>query len=816
MSDKDESCASKNSSKSKTRLIICSVGISLLDKMRDNNGMNMIKEYDRLKNHLEANRDNPERIAFRNDSEKNDLYKLIDEVVKALQEIWNPSEFNKYIEEFLNQKIKETRSKSPAEIASLHDLLREGCSWKLDTNYSNRIILLCSDTPEGVFCARCIKDFLSNNVSGFGTRDDVGGGNSNNKDFSETGENVLSWGSCGEVFSGEKLFQENAQGNTSDKGFRDNLSCLIEKGGLVLVEGLKIDKAARFREEGLGGLAGVLSRILERATSERNSGNIDQICVVATGGYKPESIYMFVIGSLFGAEVYYLHERSMSNLRMPVLPLDYDVTTWAEYKDILRVLDGQPADLAAGLIDSLPEQLRRLFEKKESNIRLNHFGRITAGFMEERLPALSRYGRGMLLTDRIKEEDLRKRIESNVLENWRYLWLGDRIPETVEHARGHTQRLLAFATQLLTPIFEKEEDFMNDAELFVLLSAIWLHDIGHGATELPLPDGRIKAVMRLPTVVRDLHHWLTYGMLLSDEKDGYRLGEYREAVAKVCLYHRGKMPVKEGEKPFVDDASGIKIEKAICEKIYVRIGKSEVQVRTRFLASLLRMIDACDVQLERTVDKSYARARAGITKKEMEAELERMRKLKDILSDPVIGIQGKEWYDSFCTINKNVEAFKEKVETLLNATEDGFNETFNEYDALRGCLRENLNNAIKHVWNSCDGTISGLLEAWVESASAVVFKAEQDFHFLKHRQIQNVAILFCPEETARQGGNKEGNLNFQVALWPADNSLNFMVRKIKEEIETEIQQVEENIKPIKVDVSVIEDKNRTGVLQPGR
>lgn len=739
------------------RLVLCTVGVSLLDKLRDTqNGLGLINEHRSLVKYFKASNLTPREIAELSNVNE-EFAEISRRVVESLGIVWQSRNFSGKHGNVLEQAIKNARSKGPAEIASLHDLLRESGSHSIDGGFRNIVVFLCSDTREGAFCARCLRDFLVDNANG--------------EPWASSCEHI--------VLSGE---------------VEGNLGGLLGCGGIIIVNNLHIDDAGRFREEGLGNLVDVIAQIMNRASE--GVSDFNETSLVATGGYKPESIYAFITGSLFGMDVYYLHEESMSNLKMPVLPVDHDVITWAEYKDILALIDRHGGVEPAGLLTSLPESLRRLFEEVGGRFKLNPFGRILSELMEERLTYFSRYGKGLLLTDRVKDDDLRRLLEGNIKEKWQYIWLGDRIPETVEHARGHAQRLLSLAAQLLIPVLEVDQDFLSDAELFVLLSSIWLHDIGHGATTLSLPDGGSRTITRLPTLVRDLHHWLTFCMLKSGDS-GYGLGDFLDAVAKVCLYHRGGMPVSDGQKGFQDKASGIEIKDPICEETEVRSNGTMYKLRTRLLASLLRLIDACDVQLERTVDVNYARARTELTRKEMEAELERMRRYGDIVSNCFNG-RSPEWFQ---TISENIEIFIQAVSALVESGNKDFRKRFEEYEGHRKDLRNELTNALKSVWNGNsfnDEKLKGLLECWLECASTVIFKAEQDFHFLKHRQVRNVAIVPDGEmgSCGNGAGSKTGAYRFKVIIWPNDNPIGNLLEIVKEDIREEKELVKDNIQPI--------------------
>ena len=70
-------------------------------------------------------------------------------------------------------------------------------------------------------------------------------------------------------------------------------------------------------------------------------------------------------------------------------------------------------------------------------------------------------------------------------KKWFHLWVGDQIPETVEHSREHSKRLMKFIAKLfqIAPDNMEALGFNKDhpENLAVLIAAVYLHDIGHTA-----------------------------------------------------------------------------------------------------------------------------------------------------------------------------------------------------------------------------------------------------------------------------------------------------------------------------------------------
>jgi hypothetical protein len=97
---------------------------------------------------------------------------------------------------------------------------------------------------------------------------------------------------------------------------------------------------------------------------------------------------------------------------------------------------------------------------------------------------------GRALLDRIRREDptLGDYMKGRIAEGWAELWLGDQIPETVEHSRKHSKRLMETTAHFFRAAPETLKDLGLDrpAPLALLLSAIVLHDIGHTSIKADL------------------------------------------------------------------------------------------------------------------------------------------------------------------------------------------------------------------------------------------------------------------------------------------------------------------------------------------
>jgi len=651
-------------------------------------------------------------------------------------------------------------------------------------------VLLCSNTAKGVFCGLFVKVFVEK----------------------------MGWAKCGLrakfsdgeleiVSSTESALREDSASPSGDDANEQAVGNLLSCGGLVMVDGLAIADTRQFEEIGLANLVSCMSLLIESA---KEKGMVVE--VNATGGFKPQSIYATIIGSLFEVDVYYLHEDSQENLKLPPLPIDHDAMSWAEYIGIIEAADGKDKDRSVALKESLPEPYRRLFQERGGKLFLNPFGSIVRGRMKEETKRLSRYGRGLLLTERLG--DYKEEYEKCVTEAWQYLWLGDLIPETVEHARGHTQRLLTLASQLLLPLYKNGDGPLTKSDLFALLASIWLHDLGHKQRELKIPkdkfevpgspedpveivgemnDWSVFRVSGLPTVVRDMHHVLTWEALLLDKTDRYKLGSFRFPVAWACLFHRLQMPLGNYSY-FKDEVTGFTVRGPMAD---VMEADGEVCVEVKKVAALLRFLDACDVQRERTVDERYLEERMDLTLGEMEEEEGKREELAKALAEASKSRGGV--CREFQELNYILPCFTKKARELneflrkiiKNDKGEGGNKNFVElidgFDCLKRKIEDNLKKLIsreKNLFLSCSEKKEDLLfRSWLESADRAFFKALQVYHFIKHYQVSQVLIL--PEDGGR----------FKVEIKPTEKfAVPGILEKIKGDIEAEYSEVREILK----------------------
>lgn len=353
-----------------------------------------------------------------------------------------------------------------------------------------------------------------------------------------------------------------------------------------------------------------------------------EIYLNITGGYKALAPYLTLMGMALGRHVtvFYQYEDSREVIELPTYPLAFDLLEWRDGRGLLLPF---AHDLGIG-----QDQKRQLYQALEGSklqgliqpdsLTLNPVGELLSHtYEQEKGVRLSEYGTGGLLLDRCP--NYKSYLQDHCIPFWRHLSVGDHIPETVEHGRGHVQRLLELAQQLvLAANLQLTED-----QVFVLLAGIWLHDLGHtgdyftfeGNNGLIRDKDNPSSTSRFPTygnpgLVREYHNFLTYE-LLTQEKDTLFPNPDNSrpqndllfrSIALASLYHRRKMPV-EGQGVF----KRCQVAKGFAEFQEER----EVIAGFAQVAALLRFLDGVENQKERAGSNKYYEVLEWVLKRKL-------------------------------------------------------------------------------------------------------------------------------------------------------------------------------------------------------
>lgn len=380
----------------------------------------------------------------------------------------------------------------------------------------------------------------------------------------------------------------------------------------------------------------LVTRFREEAAYYRKL-SFDRIVISISAGYKVVTPYLSLLAFLDGEEVIYNHQHSKGITTLPQLPFHWDLRQLDEFRTWL-VMD----EIPSSVYYSLPKRYRSFYgskpEMKDSGTVFikSPFGKmISKDYSGGRH---LRYGWGETLLQGIRDQSLRDELTTIIQNKWEYLFLGDQIPETVEHTRGHSQRLMELGRDLLHLISLK----LKDETLFILISALWLHDIGHKALNSKSLGERRFPLYLYPSLVRRYHHVLSAELI--DSLDDFN-PSICSTIAKLALYHRRSMPLFSHQGGYKDDLFQLSFEplEEVLGDLDFRgtiVSKKELL----FLAALLRFLDSCDVQADRVINPYYQQARTKRTQQEILVYIGRLKYLmtrlieKNALDQEVLSI----------------------------------------------------------------------------------------------------------------------------------------------------------------------------------
>ncbi len=488
-------------------------------------------------------------------------------------------------------------------------------------------------------------------------------------------------------------------------------SCILGSPARVDMEEFKVtlNDDHRFSKE----VAGLIAQIREFADYyQRKEIGCERVVICISAGYKVLIPYLSLLGFIDGHEVIYAHRSSHSVITVPQLPFSWDLRTLDEYR-ILLMTD----DVPASVYYTLPRRIKSFYEPKPQDRQEEwFFGKSAYGKMisQDYLEARrTRFGWGETLLSYFSDENVREKLQELIIGEWEYLWLGDQIPETVEHTRNHTSRLMELAREL----FQLTTISLDDQELFCLIASFWLHDIGHTAlisNELEKNGGYFPLYL-FPSLVRELHHILSGEQINNlDCLDDW----CQNIVEAISRYHRRKMPLLKDQGSYKhwllnEEKRPLEIE---TEKLDLDITKE----RLLLLTAILRFLDGCDVQADRVINKDYQVSRQKRTDQEISIYRNRFNKLVEKLNK------------NTSVIDKQVIKISQRLNEMIEnwQLKEGATE-------IRKKLRQNIQELAYEVYKK--GDEFGYLEI-LSLADNIIFKREQEQHFLKHGGIECVYL----------------------------------------------------------------------------
>ena len=172
---------------------------------------------------------------------------------------------------------------------------------------------------------------------------------------------------------GERLYflhSDTREGELCAGALCDFYSERGHEASLRRIPGLRYDEA-EFKESGLRALVHELASIASEAREEGA-----ELSIVATGGFKAEAAYANLVGLLFGAPVYYIHERFGDVVELPPLPVAWDYAAVEPFLGDIEAIVGRPTSdpEAAERVSRLPEALRNILTEEGGRFALTAAG----------------------------------------------------------------------------------------------------------------------------------------------------------------------------------------------------------------------------------------------------------------------------------------------------------------------------------------------------------------------------------------------------------------------------------------------------------
>jgi putative CRISPR-associated protein (TIGR02619 family) len=535
--------------------------------------------------------------------------------------------------------------------------------------------------------------------------------------------------------------------------FNEKINDLIIENDLIKIKFLNED-GSKFNQG--------LKNLLTEVNSLVKNGEYDEIIFNITSGFKGIIPYLTLAGMCYqNTKIIYLYETSPVIVPVPRLPVGFDIAGWNDNRAFLKTLQEVKGIYLD--ISQLPlsEEFKNLFEIENVKPILSSFGEFLSDEYERRKKekSLSEFGRGYILADLIKDKDQKERLKKWI-NNSHFIWYGDNIPETRDHSRGHCQRLLELAAQIIKPynIIFNNKFLLNDEELIVLTLSIWFHDIGQSGREIIIPfnDKVVKDLLQenwenykdnfydisdFSEIVRDIHHILGFIKLIKNPEyyhffdnyqDGFLPKKYLKAAALSYLYHRKSTPLnKDLNYNFIHNYPDTEIKTSINEyqEVVNKLSFRE-KVDIEFITAIQTLVDECDNSKERTGDEEFTERRKAQTNSEILTEYKRLKYLS----------QGVNNYNGLLKYFKNNSGdWKDDGEILkIKASKE-------KIDGQSVKIIEEINKIISINNLITNPAENPILTEFIKCYEKIIFKLFQKSQFDKSGSVSSVFIL--PEKT---------------------------------------------------------------------
>ena len=553
------------------------------------------------------------------------------------------------------------------------------------------------------------------------------------------------------------------------------------------------------------------------AVQEKEKSNNRELLFDIASGQKYPGI-MAVMYCMFSQKpFFYKQERSMELIKFPAVPVNWDSTKIDGYYAFFHMLENQ--NISYRRYISLPQSIKNIFDFTQLGTENQSSDLVSLLQLEDIKKAYETtkkipLGYGEDFLNYIENEKWRNYVSDQIRDVWSLQWIGDQIPETVEHSQRHSKRLMEFAHNLINIIGKDTflkgiPEKLHDHFFFILAIAMNVHDLGHTNTIWHFENDRKMFLDGLPGVVRDLHNELTVQMLeektrgkefqllkgMEDLINEQELEKMKTAIKLVCKYHRGYLKIKNKGGKDKRFAKIFRLDLTSLEQVLKKAFNHDPDwiPLTQIAAQWLRFIDGTDVQADRAQSKDYSRIRTERT----------------AMESYNIALELMNQYNNYIR-SLNLEFDLQKTMKILKAfRKDPGNEDWAEELEKKGSYLENaVYDVIEEIVKCGTNEEYFKIPYELKQLARFAFKIRQFPHFNKHASVLMGYPRFYREKYD-ENEQKQGKLFIQYIIEKENEKIEKTLRKdVKDEFETAlINEISQNgLKSIEIEIEVKEKK----------
>jgi hypothetical protein len=524
------------------------------------------------------------------------------------------------------------------------------------------------------------------------------------------------------------------------------------------IEGLRVEGEAGEETTDTENIADVFRTVgipkLLSALQELCQGGWEEVILNFTGGFKGAIPFGTIAAAFLPCEtviLHYLFHNSRTVIKLPSYPIGLNFPLWHREANLLQAYQRKP-DIYAPELDARMQAVASDLAKATTSDSATLAHVMQAHYNQQLgTDPLQTYSERVILRF-LGDESLRDRLLTLVRNIGPLIWLGDKLPMAADHARLHHHDLLEIAEVLLIPIADQPVDregedprFLNEAERFVLLAAVLLHDCGHTLDALPLTGRPDVLVPLFRTEIRELHHFLAYHRLTSHPLAAVLQWDpelpLAKAVAWLCVYHRKRTGWSNAMEPIAGHNYCPYIEMLAPPPMTLSREELAIPEGTTVcfpkLVALLRLIDGCDNQGRRVGAGCYRKMTEDVFDQDAATWKHRLHALV-----PLALQAGVTEPDTIAPLLAPAWRFLHETNAWLTGSapaEPKLNAEFWQ-------IRRTFGSAIAAMANPLSRE-QVCMSLWLEVARAYdeyTVRHNQYIHFIKHEVVERVTIL--PED----------------------------------------------------------------------